>query len=159
MTAEAGSSRLGSPRIPLAARALAFRSGLDPVGGVVAAVALCGVAAAPFATLKLNRIASGKGVALWGALPPPAAAAVGALLLAAAAAAVGRVRPRARLAVAAAALAVLAVALAAAPGHLVPPGTPRTRRLAPIPERGRDDSGSIRDEDATTRGRVSGRGW
>lgn len=94
--------------------------GLDRVGLVPAALAAAAFAW-PFVTFKPNRIAAGRGVAFWAALPPAAAWGGGALLLGLALIGVLRLPPALRLAAALAALALLAVLVGLAPAVVVPP--------------------------------------
>ena len=94
--------------------------GLDRVGLVPAALAAAAFAW-PFVTFKPNRIAAGRGVAFWAALPPAAAWGGGALLLGLALIGVLRLPPALRLAAALAALALLALLVGLAPAVVVPP--------------------------------------
>lgn len=100
--------------------------GFDRVGVVPAALAALALAL-PLVTFKPNRIAAGRGVAFWAALPPAAAAAGGLLLLLIGLAACLRVAPASRLGLALVALAALAGLVGLAPGAVAPPGMPYAR--------------------------------
>ncbi|WP_307278196.1 ABC transporter permease [Labrys wisconsinensis] len=102
-------------------------SRLDKVGAVIAILAAAGLVLEPFATVKANRIVSGRGVGLFEALPPAVAAAGLAVLVAGLLVALRRGRPGIRLAAGAIALATLGVLIGLVPGHLVPPGNALAR--------------------------------
>lgn len=93
---------------------------LDRVGLVPAALAALAFAS-PLVTFKPNRIAAGRGIAFWAALPPAAAWGGGGLLLGLALVGALRLPPALRLATALAALALLAVLVGLAPAVVVPP--------------------------------------
>ncbi len=87
--------------------------------------------ALPLVTFKPNRIAAGRGVAFWAALPPGRRLGGGAALLALALAAALRLPAPLRLGLALAALAVLAGLVGLAPGAVVAASRPPKRRLSP----------------------------
>ena len=96
------------------------RPRLDRVGLLPAALAALSFAA-PLVAFRPNRIAAGRGVDFWAALPPAAAWAGGALLLGLALAGALRLPPALRLGAALAALALLAGLVGLAPAVVVPP--------------------------------------
>jgi osmoprotectant transport system permease protein len=118
------------PRTASAFAATFALARLDKLGAVVAAIVAVALFAEPFATLKANRIVSGKGLAFLDALPTAAASAGAALILAAGLIALLRGRPHLRLAAAAAALAGVLVMIGLVPAHVVAPGT-ALARVAP----------------------------
>lgn len=103
---------------------------VDKLGIPIAALALFGAFAAPFATFRPNRIAAGEGRMLVEALPPAAAALLLAIVVAAAAIALPRLSAWPRLAASAVALAALALAIGSAASHLTPEAD-RFARVAP----------------------------
>jgi len=115
-----------SPAEGVAAKAIAGAR-FDKLGAAVAAIVAVGLIVAPFATLKANRIVSGKGFGFFDALPAGAALPGAALILAAALIALLRARPELRLAAGAAALAGALVLIGFVPAHLAPSGAPLAR--------------------------------
>ena len=93
---------------------------LDRVGLVPAALAALAFAA-PLVTFKPNRLAAGRGIDFWAALPPAAAAGGGAALLVLALAGAFRLSPALRFGAALLALALLAGLVGLAPAVTVPP--------------------------------------
>lgn len=98
------------------------RLAVDPLGAVVAALLVVGVAAGPFATLRPNRILDGRPLGLFEALPVSVAALVACVVAATAVVALFRTGPRARLAASVVALVGLTLSVGGAPVHLVAPG-------------------------------------
>ncbi len=103
---------------------------LDKLGAVIAAIVAVALLVEPFATLRPNRIVSGKGLGLFDALPTAFAALGAALLVGAALIALLRTRPEFRLASGAAALVGVLVMIGLTPAHVVPAGA-SLARVAP----------------------------
>ena len=99
------------------ARPLLWR--LDPLGAVVALVALCGLLL-PFAVLKANRIVPGEGLVLWQALPFWSALLAIGLVGVAIGVALIRVRPALKLAAGAAGLVLVVLLIGKAGVALTP---------------------------------------
>lgn len=99
------------------ARPLLWR--LDPLGAVVALVALCGLLL-PFAVLKANRIVPGEGLVLWQALPFWSAFLAIGLVGVAIGLALIRVRPAFKLAAGAAGLVLVVLLIGQAGVALTP---------------------------------------
>jgi osmoprotectant transport system permease protein len=110
--------------------ATSFASRLDKLGVVIAALTVFALVFQPFATLKANRIVSGKGIGLIDALPTAMAAPGAALILAGAFLALFRTRPEPRLVIAAAVIVGVLGLIGFVPGHVVPPGN-TLARVAP----------------------------
>jgi osmoprotectant transport system permease protein len=100
---------------------------VDKLGVVLAALAAVGLLFQPFATLKANRIVSGKALGVFDALPGAIAAPLVALILAAVLLALLRTRPTMRLAVGASALVGVLVVIGFVPAHLVSLDNPLAR--------------------------------
>lgn len=115
------------PRAGSASVATLALGRVDRLGAAIAAIVAIALFAEPFATLRPNRIVSGKGLAFWEALPASAALFGAALVVAGAGVALLRGRPRLQLAASAAALAGCLVLIGLAPGHLVAPGNALAR--------------------------------
>ena len=94
---------------------------LDKLGTAIAAIVAVALVFEPFATLRPNRIVSGKGLGLLDALPSVIAAPGAALILAGALIALLRMRPELRLAGGALALVGVLVLIGFVPAHLVAP--------------------------------------
>jgi osmoprotectant transport system permease protein len=100
---------------------------LDKLGSAIAAIVAFALVFEPFATLRPNRIISGKGLDLLDALPAAIAAPGAALLVAGALIALVRTSPRLRLAGGAAALVGVLVLVGFVPAHVAPAGNPLAR--------------------------------
>jgi osmoprotectant transport system permease protein len=100
---------------------------LDKLGVVIAALAAVALLFQPFATLKANRIVSGKALGVFDALPVVTVGPFVALILAAVLLALVRTRPGIRLAVSAAALVGVLVLIGFVPANLVSPDKPLAR--------------------------------
>ncbi|MDX7949589.1 ABC transporter permease [Lichenihabitans sp. Uapishka_5] len=96
--------------------------GLDPVGTLLAALAVAALLAEPFVTLRPNRIASGKGLALWASLPPVGAVAALLAFAVLAVMAARRGAPLVQIMVGGLGLALLIGVVGEAPRQLVLPG-------------------------------------
>ena len=94
----------------------------DKLGAIIAAIALYASLAAPFATLRANRIAPGEARMLLEALPPLAGWALLAAIMAATLIALVRTPLWPRLAASLAVLILLAVLIGTAGAHLTPQG-------------------------------------
>ncbi|PRD44298.1 ABC transporter permease [Phyllobacterium phragmitis] len=94
---------------------------LDKLGVVIAAIAVCGVFLAPFATFRANRIVPGEARTIFEALPSWAAVTLLLVLAVAAIIALLRVALPWRLAASLAALAALMLLVGLAANHLTPP--------------------------------------
>ena len=90
----------------------------DKLGAVIAVLALAALTLEPFATLRPNRIVSGKGLGFFDALPLTVAAPGAALVLAGAIIALLRVSPWLRLGAGAAALVAVLVIVGVVPSHV-----------------------------------------
>lgn len=115
--AEAGSVRQTAP-------------GIDKLGVVIALLAAAGTFAAPFATLKPNRIVAGEAKSILAALPEWGAALMLAAILAVAVVALVKSPALLRLAASVAGLCVLALLIGVAARHLTPPDN-KYARVAP----------------------------
>ncbi|HXZ17922.1 MAG TPA: ABC transporter permease [Roseiarcus sp.] len=115
------------PRAASAAAASLALGRLDKLGAAIAAIVAIALFAEPFATLRPNRIVSGKGLAFWDALPASAGSVGAAMIIAGAVVALVRGWQRLRLAAGASALAAVLVLLGLVPGHLVAPGNSLAR--------------------------------
>jgi osmoprotectant transport system permease protein len=100
---------------------------VDKLGVVIAALAAAALLLQPFATLKANRIVSGKALGVFDALPAALSAPFVALLLEAAVLALLRTRPGTRVVVGVAALVGVLVLIGFVPAHLVSRDTPLAR--------------------------------
>lgn len=103
---------------------------LDKLGVAIAALATVALFLEPLATLRANRIVSGRGLGILDALPPALAAIGLAAVLGGAAIALFRTRPAFRLAVGAFVLVALATLIGYAPAHVVAPDN-TLARVAP----------------------------
>ena len=115
------------PRTVRAFAATVVLGRLDKLGAAIAAIVAIALFAEPFATLRANRIVSGKGLTFWDALPASAASVGAALIVAGAGIALVRGRAKLRLAAGAAALTAVLVLIGLVPGHLVAPGNALAR--------------------------------
>lgn len=100
---------------------------LDKLGAAITAIVAVALVFEPFATLRPNRIVSGKAIGLFDALPAAVAAPGAALILAGALIALLRTGPRLRLAGGAAALVGVLVIIGFVPAHVAPAGNPLAR--------------------------------
>ncbi len=105
-------------------------SRLDKLGVAIAVLAAAALFLEPLATLRANRIVSGKGLGILDALPPTLGAVGLVVVLGGAAFAFFRTRPVFRLLVGALVLITVAVLVGLAPSHVVPPGN-ALARVAP----------------------------
>ncbi|MCD1636222.1 ABC transporter permease [Martelella mediterranea] len=100
---------------------------LDKLGVIVAAIALIGLFAQPFALSRANRIVSAEGVMVWAAMPMAQAIALIAFLLAVIAAILLKTPVNLRLAASIAAIAALAVMVGRSGAFLMPDDNPYAR--------------------------------
>ena len=100
---------------------------LDKLGAAITAIVAAALIFEPFATLRPNRIVSGRGLVLFDALPAAIAVPGAALIVAGALIALLRTGPRLRLAAGAAALVSVLVIIGFVPAHVAPAGNPLTR--------------------------------
>jgi len=98
-----------------------FAGRFDKLGVVIFALAAAALPLEPFATLKANRIVSGKGLSFFDALPAAVAEPAFGLLLAAAILALLRTRPELKLVAGAVAIIAILALIGLVPGHVVPP--------------------------------------
>jgi osmoprotectant transport system permease protein len=103
----------------------------DRLGLVIAAIVAYGVAAAPFAIFRANRIVPGEGRSIFEALPEWASIMLVSVAAAASIVALLRTPALARLGAALAALIALAVLVGVAAIHLTPADTPGYARISP----------------------------
>jgi osmoprotectant transport system permease protein len=99
----------------------------DKLGMVIAAILAYGVAVAPFATVRANRIVPGEGRTVLEALPGWAGILLLSIIAAAGLIALLRTPPLVRLGAAVAALVAVAVLVGIAAIHLTPPESPYAR--------------------------------
>ena len=100
---------------------------LDKLGAAIAAIAVWGAVAAPFATFRVNRIVEGEAQSTIAALPPWVAALLLAVIAAATLVALFRSPTLLRLGASTLALVVLAVTIGIAGRYLTPPDTSHAR--------------------------------
>jgi osmoprotectant transport system permease protein len=99
----------------------------DRLGAAIATIVAAAFLFEPFATLRPNRIVSGKGLGFLDALPEAIAAPGAALIAVGALIALLRSGPRLRLAGGAAALVGVLVMIGFVPAHIAPAGNPLAR--------------------------------
>jgi osmoprotectant transport system permease protein len=105
--------------------------GYRPLGIVIAGIVAYGVAAAPFAIFRANRIVPGEGRSIFEALPQWASILLVSVIAVASIVALLRTPALARLGAALAALITLAVLVGVAALHLTPPEAPGYVRISP----------------------------
>jgi osmoprotectant transport system permease protein len=105
--------------------------GYKPLGIVIAGIVAYGVATAPFAIFRANRIVPGEGRSIFEALPQWASILLVSVIAAASIVALLRTPALARLGAALAALIALAVLVGVAALHLTPPDAPGYVRISP----------------------------